>query len=231
MTADDAFTRRIARLESEWRACGRVEPLRELHTAAVDLTNDARRVLDELRHVASDESAAFEEFEQRHSTILIAEANEIVAEDQSLGHQLAVEPPGDRRVLLEARWNSTETRAATMKSKFRQFELLRLNRAQEVEKLRRLESVLLDGVVGPEIGAFSLEAVKSAFALGVGILLPPLGATADVLQRLYDLDKRHEIRAATAGAYVKYLVDYAAAIRHWIERARLRITVSIDNPY
>src|SRR5207245_8004846 len=68
MTLVDPFKRRIARLESEWIACGRVEPLRELHTAAVALTNDAERVLVKLRQVAADESAAFKEFEERYST-------------------------------------------------------------------------------------------------------------------------------------------------------------------
>ncbi len=231
MTAVDPFKRRIARLESEWIACGRVEALRELHTAAVGLTNDAERVLVKLRQVAADESAAFKEFEERYSTHLSAEADRIVAADQSLARQLAAEPPGDRRVLLQAQASATALRAATMESQLRQFDLLRWSRAQELEKGKRLESVLVDGVLGPEIGAFSLDAVKSGFIFGVGIVLPPLAATVDALQRLRDLNKRHEIRAEAAGEYVKYLVDYAAAIRHWIERAERHIRVSIDNPY
>jgi hypothetical protein len=219
-TADN-FVKRLERLQGELDACD-TKLLQNLHRAAIDQTHAAAKVFLELDEAAADDSARYNEWANEYSARTSADTRALVDESEKLSRRLEANPKLVDEPRFQLDKSSFMMRTSFMEAHIYNFELVLLQRAKEIDELRRSTTILFDQILSPERGKFSIEAIKSAFGFGVG-MVPVVGPVADALIRIHDLAMRNRIRAGQADAHLKYLTDYYAALCLWIENAQALI--------
>lgn len=207
------FQKRLDRLGEEQREC-ESRLLRDLHQRAIDLTNGAGSATIKLADAAAAESERFVEWLKWDGARLRDVAEAIVKDCEALASRVTKNSGEDWQ--LESASVLSRADGYEMQMLMSQFAVRMRSEVKPTPD--ELLQLLYGSILGPERAEFSLDATKKALSFLFG-LAPIAGPVLDAATKIRDLANRNRNRAQAADAHIRYLEEYAAALRLWIRTA------------